>query len=217
MDELERSVGAQNNKVQRWASVAAVPQASENSDTAAESQLKWSKIYKLFGASGETEQDEVFAAVNAYFLRNGASPNGRYSKPIRTAGGKQVQAGEVVKITGRLEGEIRQFLRGRLEDSYNLLKHNPMFKDDEVLAASAEGAGVPRGMGWLTADWLGQNCVYFVGEEHDVYAALRTSKIANAYNKRAASQPGVDRVLESAPESKIVNRASPVSHDQGLF
>jgi len=213
MDELERNVAAATTRASRWASVAVVPQASEAADTVAESRQKWQKIYSLFGARGESEQDEVFAAVNYYFLRNGGSPEGKYAKPIRTAGGVEVQAGDVVKITGRLPGEIRQFLRGRLEDSYLFLKNNGAIADDAALATAAENAGVPKRQCWLMADWLGRDCCYFVGDEAEVYNRLRTSKIAAAQAKRAAARAEVDRVLANAPETKFSAQARQGSHD----
>jgi hypothetical protein len=204
MDDLERQVEHAASKQQRWSNVGAVAQARENADTAVESKAKWSKIYRLFGASSENQQDEVFAAVNLYFLVNGASPKGKYMKPVRTAGGVEVPSGEVVKITGRLPGELRQFLRGRLEDSYVMLKHNPVVKEDEDLATVAENAGVPRALSWLLADWLGRDCKYFVGIEGDIYNKLRSSKIRNAYDKQAVAQDDVDLVREYAPEAKMV-------------
>jgi len=216
MDELERNVAASQTKASRWASVSVVPQAAESADTPAQSRAKWSSIYTLFGARGETEQDEVFAAVNAYFLRNGASPAGKYSKPIRTAGGVEVEAGAVVKITGRQEGEIRQFLRGRLEDSYLFLKHNPAIRADEHLAGAAENAGMPRDYCWLLADWLGRDCPHFVGMEGEIYSKLRASKIAVAGKKREMAQPAVDRVMASAPESRVVQQPS-ASYNEDLF
>jgi len=216
MEDLERNIAQSQTKASRWAKVGVVPQAAENSDTTAQSQHKWGQIYQLFHARGESEQDEVFAAVNGYFLRNGASPAGKYSKPIRTAGGAEVEAGAVVKITGRLEGEIRQFLRGRLEDSYVLLKNNPAFRDDPFLAGAAENLGVPREHCWLLADWLGRDCPYFVGQEAEIYNALRTSKIAVANKKREVSQPVPDRVMAKAPEAKMSVRPTP-TYNEDLF
>jgi len=219
MDELENQIKAASSKAARWANVGVVAQASENADTTVQSRAKWSKVYKLFGASGESQQDEVFAAVNAYFLRNGASPRGKYSKPIRTAGGVEVISGEVVKVTGKLEGEIRQFLRGRLEDSYMFLKHNEEIRNDEALQSTAQNAGVPHHQCWLLADWLGRDCPYFVGDESEVYNKLRTAKIQNAYDKQTAAQPAESTVRNYAPEAKVV-QARGVEHksyNQDLF
>jgi len=204
MDDLERQVAQSATKAARWGNVGVVRQASENADTVEQSRLKWAKIYRLFGASGESAQDEVFAAVNMYMLRNGASPSGKYRKPIVTAGGQSVDSGEVVKVTGRLEGEIRQFMRGRLEDSYMLLKHNAAIRNDDELATIAENAGVPREYCWLLADWLGRDCPFFVGDESEVYNKLRTSKIAMARAKRASALDFEDHVLDKAPETKMI-------------
>lgn len=209
MDELERNVANASTRVSRWANVAVVPQAAENADTVTQSRAKWAKVYQLFGARGESEQDEVFAAANYYFLRNGASPRGKYSKPMRTAGGVEVEAGLVVKETGRLPGEIRQFLRGRLEDSYTFLKHNPAIKDDEALVTAAANAGIEKEYCWLMADWLGRDCPYFVGKEAEYYNKLRTSKIAAAYYKREFAKEEVDHVAENTPESKVAVKSNP--------
>jgi len=203
MDDLERVVASQARTVDRWKSVAVVKQNAENADTPEQSTLKWGRIFSLFGARGESQQDEVFAAVNAYFLRNGASPEGKYRKPIKTAGGIEVPSGEVTKVTGQLEGEIRQFLRGRLLESYTLLKENPAFRDDNELSTMAENAGVPREYCWLLADWLGKDCPHFVGDEASMYIRLRTSKIAAAAAKRRVALPDVDRVMQAAPETKM--------------
>jgi len=219
MDDLENQVKLSSSKAARWASVSVVQQAAENADTTVQSRAKWSKIYKLFGASREAEQDEVFAAVNVYFLRNGASPRGKYLKPIRTAGGAEVIAGEVVKITGKLEGEIRGFLRGRLEDSYTFLKHNEAVREDEALVATAQNAGVPHTHCWLLADWLGRDCPYFIGDEAEVYNKLRVVKIANAHDKNAVAQHAPSTVREYAPEAKVVqSRSSDArNYNQDLF
>jgi len=203
MDELERSVQAAAGQQSRWASVGVVKPGRENADSAVESRTKWSKIYRLFGASGESQQDEVFGAVNYYFLLNGCSPHGKYSKQIQTATGAAIEAGEVVKITGRLEGEIRQFLRGRLADSYSFLKYNPAIKEDEELATMSENVGVSRSSCWMLADWLGKDCPHFVGDEATVYNHLRTSKIAAARAKAVSALPEVDRVGLVTPETKM--------------
>jgi len=209
MDELEQHVANAKNKAARWASVPAVPQAAESADTRAECFAKWAKIYKLFGANGESAQDEVFAAVNYYFLRNGASPAGKYRKPIRTAGGAEVSAGEVVKILGQQDGEIRQFLRGRLDDSYMFLRNNVTVAEDEELAARAANAGVARVYSWLLADWLGQDCPYFVGDEARVYLSLRASKLAATNVKRdARGGTPEDRVMAQVPEVVAQRHAS---------
>jgi len=201
MDELEHAVGGRSS-IERWSSVSAVAQASEAADTLPEAMAKWEKIYRKFGARSEGEKDEAFAAVNLYFLRNGCSPFGKYNKPIRTAGGVEVLSGEVVKISGRLEGEIRQFLRGRIKDSYEFLKFNPASTDDDSLAAIAESVGVPRSSCWLLADWLGPSCPFFVGNEDEVYRSLRSGKIALAAGRRSQAGSARDRVMEHAPEVK---------------
>jgi len=213
MDELERQIAQTATKAARWGSVGAISQPSENADTDDQSRLKWAKVYRLFGASGETAQDEAFAAVNLYLLRNGCSPLGKYRKPITTAGGQSIGSGELVKITGKLEGEIRQFMRGRLEDSYMFLKHNAAVREDEQLATLAENAGVSRECSWLLADWLGRDCVYFVGDEAEVYNKLRTSKIAAARAKRLVAIEPEDRVMENAPEAKM----NGVDHSQRSY
>jgi len=204
IDDLEASVSRAKGKQARWAGVAAVPQFAENADTSVQATAKWSKVYALFGATGETQQDEVFAAVNLYLLKNGASPRGKYTKPIRTAGGIECESGKVVQVTGKLEGEIRQFMRGRLEDSYLFLKYNSAVRSDEALAAVAENQGVPREFSYLLADWLGKDCPYFVGPETDMYAALRSSKIAMSHAKSRTASPPRDRVTEKAPETKML-------------
>lgn len=215
MDELEQAVGGARSRTERWAAVALVPQAAENADTPGQSRLKWGKVYALLNAATEAQQDEVFAAVNAYFLRNGASPVGRYEKHIHVAWGAECEAGAVVQIIGRRPGALRQFLRGRLEDSYLLLKNNPAIKEDEALATIAENAGVGREYSYLLADWFGRDCQFFVGPEAEIYNKLRTSRIANAYEKREAAQEPVDQVKANAPESKL--RTPHVSYNNDLF
>lgn len=204
MNELEHVIAMQSQKADRWAKVSVVAQYAEAADVPAEAMAKWSRIYRLFNASGEAQQDEVFAAVGMYFLKNGCSPEGGYSKPIRTAGGVEVQAGEVIKVIGRLEGQIRQFMRGKLEDSYLFLKHNPAVRDDEALRVKAENCGVPAKYCYLLADWLGNDCQYFVGEEASYYSSLRSSLIARAKLRRAdAGSHRKDRVMDDAPETQL--------------
>lgn len=214
MEDLEHIVAASARSQNRWASIGVVSQPRENADTENEARAKWTRIYALFEARTEAQQDEVFAAVNLYFLTNGCSPVGKYRKPIKTAGGAEALSGQVVKITGRLDGEIRQFMRGRLLDSYTFLKYNQAIKDDEDLCTVAENAGVARSMCWLLADWLGRDCKYFVGDEATVYNRLRTSKIAAAREKEMTAAGVVDHVRANAPESKMSDRVSsqPVSN-----
>jgi len=205
MEDIERNVTVAQAARDRWSAVEVVPQYSESSDEPAVAGAKWARIYRLFQANGEAEQDAVFAAVNMYFLRNGCSPEGSYSKPIRTAGGVEVDSGDVVKITGKLEGEIRRFMRGRLEDSYNFLKYNPGVLNDDDLRARAESLGVPSRYRFLLADWLGSDCRYFVGEEADIYAGLRNSLIARAkMRKMRGSSPTVaNGVVATAPDAVV--------------
>lgn len=200
---LGSRVGARQSMVNRWATVGVVPQHSENADTVAEATVKWQAIYRLFDASSEAEQDEVFAAVCMYFLKNGCSPAGKYRKPIETAGGRQAGSGDVVAITGKLKGEIRQFMRARLEESYMFLKHNTAVVNDPGLRVAAENAGVPQADAWLLADWLGRDCPYFVGDEAEVYNKLRVSKIAVARAKQITDLGDADKVMAAAPESKM--------------
>ena len=212
MEQMEHSVASQSRGVDRWARVPVVAQASEAADTSVICASKWSRIYRLFSATGESAQDEVFGAVNFYFLKNGSSPRGKYSKPIRTAGGVEIDAGEVVQITGRNEGEIRQFLRGRLHDSYLFLKHNQAVGEDPDVVAKAQNAGIPRHQAWLLADWLGENCPHFVGDEATVYRSYRASTIALANQRQRTAGETEDKVVSNAPEARTVGPQPAQSH-----
>lgn len=172
---------------ERWSKVATVGQQREDRLPLEITVAKWGQIYRLFGASDEKAQDAVFAAVNGYFAVNGCSPSGKYSREIRTADGKSVLASHVIKITGRLEGDIRQFLRGRMKDSYEVLRYTDVVMKDEAAVGAAELNGIPRHCAYLMADWL-KDCEFLTSEEQDVYVAVSAKNIRKA---KLRAQEGV--------------------------
>jgi len=168
---------------ERWAAVSAVPQQREDRLPMEEARAKWSRIYEMFGARSEDSMDEAFAAINLYFLVNGCSPAGKYARKVRTAGGIEIPVDSVVKITGRLEGEIRQFMRADMEKTYNCLKFTPAVRQDQALQDKAERLGVPREKAWLLADWL-RDCEYLTGEEAALHTSLSKMLITDANERR---------------------------------
>jgi len=171
----------------RWGGVATVAQNREDRLPVEDAVAKWQQIYALFGATGESMRDEVFAAVNGYFAVNGCSPYGKYSREVKTAGGIRVGASELTRITGRLEGDIRQFLRGRLKESYESLKHSRVLKDDEAALAKAEASGIPRHLVHLLADWL-RHCEFLTPEEEDIYTKVSSKNITDARERRVSGR-----------------------------
>jgi len=121
--------------------------------------------------------------VNLYFWVNGCSPEGRYARNVRTGGGIEVPAASIVKITGVLEGEIRQFLRARMQSSYEALRFSRATRADAAMCDKAEGLGVPRDKAFLLADWL-RNCEFMTPEEAGIHAALAERQIAKANRRR---------------------------------
>lgn len=168
---------------ERWAAVSVPKQLTETMADPDVARGKWNAIYAACGVSSEGERDGVFGAVMHYFVKNGSSPEGRYAHVVNMPNGRKLPAGVVTKITGKLEGEIRQFLRADLKKTYTCVKHLKSLKEDEYLLAEAERWGIAGGRTWLLADFLNR-CPYFVGDEDRVYEDVRAKKIAAAGERR---------------------------------
>lgn len=192
-----------------WASVPGVPQAREDRLPLERALRLWNQVYELFGANSEGSRDEAFLAVNMYFWSNGCSPSGKYGRDIRTGGGIVVPAASVVKIVGKLEGEIRQFLRGCMRKSYEAMKYSPAVQADAVMADKAETLGVPRSKAFLLADWL-RGCEYMTPEESAIQAAVADVLIRRA-NDRRNQRVGSSRVDDRDEEIDVASRAAPAS------
>lgn len=190
----------------KWQSVAGIVQEREDRLPMGEAMMKWTRIYTLFSADSEGSQDEVFLAVNHYFCVNGCSDRGKYRRPIRTGGGIEVEAGRVVAITGKQEGEIRQFMRGLMKKSYECLKHAPSIRGDAALCSAAESAGVPRSMCWLMADWLG-GCEFFTPEESQLWERVKRDKI-HASNERRRTAASLSKVEDDVVIARDVGAAA---------
>jgi len=191
-DMADSSAVARRSPSERWGALRGRVQEREDRLPSTQAVSGWSRIYALFGATGESAQDDVFCAVNAYFAKNGCSPYGKYARNIVTTDGVSVCASDVVKITGRLEGEIRQFLRGRLKDSYDSLRISGYLTEDEDAKAMAEEKGIPRHLVHLLADWL-KGCEYLTADESDIYVKVSKVNIASARERRAAPEVGGKR------------------------
>jgi len=192
------------SSVDRWGAIAGVSQEREDRLPVDVATGKWQRIYNLFQAKDEKGRDDVFAAVNAYFAINGCSPLGRYSREVKTEGGTRVSASDIVKVTGRLEGDVRQFLRARLKDSYESLKYSGYLKRDESALAKAEEKGIPRHLVHLLADWF-KDCEYFTAEEADIYVKVSRATIADAKDRRRDVEP----TRRADGQSDEVTAASP--------
>jgi len=199
----EVSSAGREQAAARWAAVAGVPQAREDRLPMDRAMAKWNQIYALFGADSEEMRDEVFLAVNMYFWANGCSPEGKYERNIRTAGGVEVGSGDVVRIVGRLPGEIRQFLRGLMKKSYECLKYSSAIREDAVMRDKAEGLGVSADYSWLLADWL-KGCEFLTASEMEMQQAVAARQIgkANARRREQLVTPGphfADEEVEAVP------------------
>jgi len=194
MSESNVNISVPLSEAERWSGVPALPQQREDRLPPEDAAVMWNRIYEEFGANSETARDEAFAAVTLYFLVNGASPSGKYARLVRTAGGSVVPVDSIVKIIGRLEGQIRQFLRSDMKKSYACLKHTSAVKSDRALCDKAERLGVPRGAAWLLADWL-RDCEYLTGEEAVIHGKLSEKLISDASVRRRAPN-GISHRIE---------------------
>jgi len=176
--------GVRNAK-QRWSAVQVPVQERESALPEAVAVEKWQRIYALFGAGGtsEAQQDAMYLAVLVYFVKNGCSPSGDYKRPIRTSDGREAMSGDVVRVTGKLEGEIRQFLRAHEKKSVEALKYSASPAQDPYLAALAEKYGITEGRVYLLADWL-KDSPYLMGDEVRVYEDARRARIRDAQVRR---------------------------------
>jgi len=200
----------------RWSKVDVVSQAREDRMPESEANVMWTKIYTLFGATGETARDRVFAAVNGYFAINGCSPTGDYVRSISDASGQERLASDVVRITGKTKGDIRRFLRGKLKLSYECLKHSRVLHDDEAALARAELRGIPRQYVYLLADWLSE-CEFLTAGEEAVYRDVSAKVLAMARRRRKEAEQGGEVVVASvgSNEREVEAAVGSASHWAG--
>jgi len=199
--EVVRGAGSGEGRASaadHWGAVSGVPQAREDRLPIARAGQMWNAIYELFGANSEGSRDEAFLAVNMYFWTNGGSPAGKYARDITTGGGVSAPAASVVKITGTLDGEIRQFLRAFMKKSYEAMRYSPAVRADAVMADKAETLGVPRSKSYLLADWL-RGCEYMTPEEAGLQAAVAEKLIKKA-NERRGRRVGSSRADDQEDE-----------------
>lgn len=172
----------------RMMSVRTVVQDKESIEPESINRTKWSLIYDMFTETSEAGQLEVFGAVNLFFLANGTSPKAKWKRDVKTPGGKEVPAAEIVKIIGTQEGELRQFMRGRMEESYLFLKNNPGVREDMYVAEKAAKHNVPADEAWLMADWL-SDCPFFVSDESSKYERIKTHNLRSAVRQSLVGVP----------------------------
>jgi hypothetical protein len=173
----------------RWSRVKTGVLPSERADEKDLSDTRWAKVYSLFGATSDDQKDIVFTTVNAYFAKNGSSPEGGYTRSI-VAVGRSVPASSIVAITGTADGAIRKFLRGRLQDSVSSLKFSGICERDPEMAAEALSYGLAPEMAWLLADWLVPKNPWMTQGEMDVAVNVRNNKISAANVNRGGAQVG---------------------------
>jgi len=204
----------------RWKSAHGSGIASERADDAETATRRWKVVYGMFSAKKDAEQDKVFAAVNAYFAKNGSSPEGGYTKDITAAGGS-VAASEVVKLVGTADGALRKFLRGKLKDSTHTLKYSGDCAADKEMVAEALSYGLPPEEAWLLADWLVPKNAYLTMEEAQVAERIRNHKIVNANMNRGGARVGVGGVRTSdepqAGVSAVESAARPALTGNSMF
>lgn len=187
----------------RWEAVPEFAIASERADTEKVSNERWNVIYADFAATADPAKDEVFSAVNAYFAKNGSSPEGGYKRPIR-ANGKDLSADVIVKRVGTADGAIRKFLRGKLKDSTLALKHSKAIRKDPEMCAQALLYGLSPEQAWLLADWLVPKNTYLTVEEEQIATRIRTGRISTANSGRGNAPVGVAGIKDGrAAETKV--------------
>jgi len=185
----------------RWGSVNTSPIPSERADSPDLCNKRWDKIHAKFGAKADKTKDEVFAAVQGYFAKNGCSPEGGYNGEIIAAGVAH-SANVIVSFTGKADGAVRKFLRGRLQESVDCLKYSSVCTGDAEMVAEALMYGLAPEQAWLLADWIAPKNPYLTSDEMDVAMRVRSAKIAKANANRGGVQVGVKGATTVAePES----------------
>lgn len=197
----EVSQPAKAGKKSRWADVRVPPAQDERSEAPDTSARHWAEWESKFGASSEAAKNEVFVATQLYLTKNGASPYGKYARSI-TANGVAVVASELITITGRGEGAIRQFMRGRLQDTVECGRTNMCFRNDDSLRGAAADYGLAPEQAWLLGDWLVPSNPWLTAEEYDIATSMRATNIkrANA-NQRGDVAKGAGRDVLTVQEA----------------
>jgi len=186
---------------ERWSRIETPAPQSEQRKSPEYAAAKWLQIYSAFGAQGEDAQDKAFAAVVAYFWKNGCSPEGDYSADVKSATGVAVPSGQIVKITGRLEGDIRKLLRATMKKTYDSLRYSPLVGTDEHMRDRAEEKGIPRDKCYLLLDAL-SGCEFFDATDKDLYDKASIRSIAESNARKAiagvSTASRADNVVEAA-------------------
>jgi hypothetical protein len=196
----------------RWSAVPRNTLASERADDSEVVTARWDKVNAMFGAASDQSKDEVFAHVNAYFAKNGSSPEGGYTKAIICASAS-VPASDIVKITGTADGALRKFLRGRLQHCVNALKYSGLCENDPEMAAEAVALGLSSDQAWLLADWLVPKNPYLTIDESATAERIRTHKISRSHISRGGAPVGVSG--QRAVEEPVT--PAPVAVDGGGY
>jgi len=87
----------------------------------------WAHIYNGLGINTDDERRRLRAAVLAYCLHNGCSPNNRSTKQFVVSNNRSVAAVDVFAYIAEQAGSLRRFMRGMADEAVAYLKANPSF------------------------------------------------------------------------------------------
>jgi hypothetical protein len=117
-----------DQQVEYYAGAAAMTgESAEFTCSHEEVETIWTHIYNGLGINTDDEKRRLRAAVLAYCLHNGCSPNNRSTKQFVVANNRSVAAVDVFGYVAEQAGTLRRFMRGMADEAVAYLKANPTF------------------------------------------------------------------------------------------
>jgi len=160
----------------------------------------WNVIYGKYGigAGSEKEKLRIRGGVYMYAFLNGTSRAGGWSGSFVTSDGRSYDAGVVTRAVGN--SEVRRFMRGNGEESYNFLKHSGAVTANENSLAQAATFGFAPSLAFCFADWLDGNAMMSL-EEQGVVNKIKAHNLERS--RRARGGLTLEQVEDGARHASL--------------
>jgi len=157
----------------------------------------WARIYKDAGAKDENDQKAVRAAVFVYCALNGTSRVGNYGGVMQLSNGKSLPAAILVR---HAQSNIRQFLRERMDESYEFFTESRAMEEHSRFVARAAALGIAPGDAFAMADWL-SDCPMFTPAQKQAHDKSFNYSIERS--RRAREGKTLERVEDSRIKEEL--------------
>lgn len=138
----------------------------------------WERMYAEAGLRNPTEQERRMfrMALYVYCWYNGTSRVGEYSGYCTMTNGKKFPAAVLPRVVGKMD--VRRFMRGNMQESYEALKSGVIEEDTQAVAL-ATAYGVRGSDAFALADWL-TGCPLFTPEEGAAHNRVFNHRVTRA-------------------------------------